>query len=217
LPSEIRQSEKSVGSEIAECSLASSDIDRAEALASDARLVQRCICGEVLAWEEIYQKCHEPLCTAIRVRLGRLANDPHLVDEIAARSWYAVLDKDGAKLKKYDPKRGAGILTFLKLIASDEISRFFLSQRRRMQREIISQSRKHRGKAVIPSESITSSLTEFLVTLSPREQDFCNEYLLLSTNEDSMRFDLGYSATNIRQLTHRIYKKFLSFIGHESE
>jgi hypothetical protein len=213
LQAEIRQSEKSADIEIAESSSVNSDLDRAEALASDARLVQRCISGEVHAWEEIYHKCHEPLCAAIRMRLGRMANDPHLVDEIAARSWYVVLEKDGKRLKKYDPRRGAGILTFLKLIAYDEISRHFLSQQRRMKREIISHSRKRRAEAAVRSESITSSLAEFLITLSPHEQDFCNEYLLLENGEHA---DSAYTTTNIRQLTHRIYKKFLSYIGRNS-
>jgi hypothetical protein len=209
---EFRQSVKSAGSEIAESIVTNSDFELAEVPARDASLVQRCICGEVPAWDEIYHKCHDPLCTAIRVRLGRLANDPHLVDEMAARTWYAVLKNDGARLRKYDPRRGAGILTFLKLIAYDEISRHFLSEQRRMKREIIGHSRKP-GCGGGLDELITSSLSEFIITLSPREQDFCNEYLLLSADEDGARSDSSYSATNIRQLTHRIYKKFLGYIG----
>jgi hypothetical protein len=192
------------------------DFDNAESLASDARLVQRCISGEVSAWEEIYHKCHEPLCTTIRIRLGCSANDPHLVDEIAARSWYAVLEKDGKRLKKYDPRRGAGILTFLKLIAYDEISRHFQSEQRRLKREIISHFRNRRAEDTSRGGSITSSLPEFLITLSSCEKDFCNEYLLLSADEDGMQSASAYSATNIRQLTHRIYKKFLSYIGHNA-
>ena len=215
LQAKIRQPEEPAGREVVEGALAKTDFDRAELLESNARLVQRCIAGEVLAWEEIYQKCHDPLCTAIRIRLGRLANDPHLVDEIAARTWYAVLDKDGARLKKYDSKRGAGILTFLKLIAYDEISRYFLSNQRRIKRELISHSHKRRAEVAGQSESITSSLSEFLITLSPREQDFCNEYLLLAGDEEGVQVEVGYSPTNIRQLTHRIYKKFLTYIGRK--
>jgi hypothetical protein len=216
LKADIDQTIEMMDDDTIECLPASPESNYAAALANDIDLVQRCIRGEVLAWEEIYHKCHDPLCTAIRIRLGILARDPHLVDEIAARSWYAIIEKDGAKLRKYDPKRGAGILTFLKLIAYDEISRYILSNQRRIKREMVSQMRKGRSKATTSGESMTAALSEFLVTLSPREQAFCREHLLLVEDENGVQSDFACSATNIRQITHRIYKKFLNFIGHSS-
>ena len=52
-------------------------------------LVDRCLLGEVAAWEEIYRQCHDPLCAAIKSLLGPGFHDPNLVDDIAARVWYA--------------------------------------------------------------------------------------------------------------------------------
>ncbi len=81
--------------------------DAAEAfLQADRQLVDRCLAGEVAAWEEFYAQCHKPLGTAIRIMLGR-PHDPNLVAEIAARVWYALVAKDGELLARYSPAYGA--------------------------------------------------------------------------------------------------------------
>lgn len=72
-------------------------------LQADRQLVDRCLAGEVAAWEEFYAQCHDPLCTAIRIMLGRPHGDPNLVDEIASRVWYALVANDGKLLGRYSP------------------------------------------------------------------------------------------------------------------
>ena len=47
---------------------------------ADALLAQRCLAGEVAAWEQLYRQCHEPLLASIRVMLGRQSSDVSLVD-----------------------------------------------------------------------------------------------------------------------------------------
>lgn len=84
---------------------------------ADLHLVDRCLNGEVAAWEELYAQCHEPLCTAIRSKLRQGITDPNLVDEMAARVWYAVVKNDGELLSRYDPERGGRVITFLRAIA----------------------------------------------------------------------------------------------------
>ena len=77
-------------------------------LQADRQLVDRCLAGEVAAWEEFYAQCHDPLCTAIRIMLGRPHGDPNLVDEIASRVWYALVANDGKLLGRYSPDLARG-------------------------------------------------------------------------------------------------------------
>ncbi len=77
--------------------------------------MERCLAGEVAAWEELYAQYHDVLLASVRCFLGQARSDHNLVDEIAARVWYALVANDGALLAKYDPKRGARIITFMRL------------------------------------------------------------------------------------------------------
>ncbi|MCC6127018.1 MAG: sigma-70 family RNA polymerase sigma factor [Pirellulales bacterium] len=182
------------------------------ALAEDAGLVARCIGGEVAAWEELYRKCHEPLCTTIRIHLGKSGSDAQLVDELAARVWYALVDRDGKQLTKYSPRRGS-ILTYIRLIARKEISHHFRSEQRRLKKEFASLVHRNRRESADRSESLSSMLAEFLSSLTPRERDFCCEYLHVSGDDNAMLADHSFSSAYIWQMTRRIYKKFLSYVG----
>ena len=46
----------------------------------------------------LYAQCHEPLLLSIRIMLGPRNTDANLVDEIAARVWYALVANDGELL-----------------------------------------------------------------------------------------------------------------------
>ena len=74
-------------------------------LCADGLLAKRCLAGEVAAWEELYAQCHEPLLISIRIMLGPQSADASLVDEIAARVWYALVANDGKLLSRYKPSR----------------------------------------------------------------------------------------------------------------
>ncbi len=185
----------------------------AEARTADKALVQRCLEGEVAAWEELYLKCHETLLGTIRVLLGRPAVDSHLVEEIAARVWFAVVNRDGAGLAKFDPQRG-GIHTFLKYVAQDEIHAIFAPNAARLKHELKSM-RRDRLTAGDRNESLGSTIAEFIATLTPHERQFCEEYLLLTAAEDGDFSPAAYSSTNVWQLTRRVYKKFMRYLGRD--
>ncbi len=178
-------------------------------LQGDRHLVDRCLAGEVAAWEEFYGQCHDPLCTAIRIMLGRPHGDPNLVDELAARVWYALLAKDGELLAKYSPQYGARLITFMKVLARDEISRHFRSEIRRRQREFSAHYKRSQSASVDSGDS-PDGLKQFLSTLTPQEHSFCCEVLLSEAAADG---PLSRSAANIWQLTHRVYTKLLHFLG----
>ena len=176
---------------------------------ADAALAARCVAGEVVAWEELYAQCHAPLCVAIQHMLGGRSFDASLVDEIAARVWYALVAKDGQRLARYSPKQGARLITYLRGMARDELGRHYRSEIRRRRRETI--FAKFRPKASDSDlESSPSVVAEFLDTLTPAERGFCCEVLLSdeSAEEKSKR-----SQTNIWQLTRRTYKKMMRFLG----
>jgi hypothetical protein len=200
------------GGEIGENDSVKSELDDNDVLAADAILVERCIQGEVAAWESLYHKCHAPLCTSIRIRLGRLGSDAQLVDELAARVWYLLVAKDGEQLTKYRMHRKS-ILTFIRLLARRVITDYFRTERRRMKNEFSSLIEKKRSEIVTHAETLPLLWTEFLALLTPRERQFCFEYLQVSPDDRRIEIDDGYSPANIWQLTRRIYKKFLSYIG----
>ena len=80
----------------------------------DRALVDRCLEGDPGAWEELYRHCHPLLLSYIKILLGGGASDPNLVDEISARVWYALIEKGGRLLARYDSRRGARLITFLR-------------------------------------------------------------------------------------------------------
>ena len=79
-----------------------------EGICADGLLAKRCLAGEVAAWEQLYAQCHEPLLVSIRIMLGSQSADANLVDEIAARVWYALVANDGELLSRYKPSRALG-------------------------------------------------------------------------------------------------------------
>ena len=210
----IIDTDEIVGGAAARSGNYTSDHDGAMA---DLHLVDRCLNGEVAAWEELYAQCHEPLCAAIRAKLRHGITDPNLVDELAARVWYAVVTNDGELLARYDPKRGGRVGTFLRAIARDEIGRHFRGERRRMEREVASLREHSHNPLKEVGVPIAASFNEFVQTLTPHEQNFCESYLMAETGDTELALKSSrYSPANIWQLTHRIYKKMLAFLGKTS-
>jgi hypothetical protein len=194
----------------AEVPLEAADEATCEAfLQADRQLVDRCLAGEVAAWEDLYAQCHQPLCSAIRIMLGRPHVDLNLVDEIAARVWYAVVAKDGEMLARYAPGRGARLITFFCALARDEIGRHFRAEIRRRNREL-SGLRERPRSGQLESAYSAIGLQEFLSTLTPQERVFCCEVLLAEPGPGG---ETSRSGSNIWQLTHRVFQKLQSFLA----
>jgi len=204
----MSQSARSRGSESKE--------DRAERrakLRADGLLAKRCLAGEVAAWEEIYAQCHEPLLVSISIMLDPKYSDASLVDEIAARVWYALVANDGELLARYKPKRGARLITFLRALAKDEIVRHIRSEVRRRNREVASLRvrPKHLGQDDSQSSNI---LGEFFGTLTQSEKIFCSNYLLAAPAD---AVDQTYTKANVWQLSHRIRRKLNHFFNQDQQ
>jgi DNA-directed RNA polymerase specialized sigma24 family protein len=174
----------------------------------DQQLVERCLAGDVAAWEDIYAQCQDPLLALIKGMLR--TPDASLIDEIAARVWYALVANDGAILTRFDPSRGNRLITFMRAIARDEAKRYFRAEVRRRERETIATRRKSaeaESGAPIPHFLVD----EFLTTLSPGDRSFCLEHVLSAPQ------DVGIPTSRPAgwQQTRRLYKKLLAFLGRE--
>jgi hypothetical protein len=176
---------------------------------ADGLLAKRCLAGEVAAWEEFYLQCHEPLLTSIRIMLGPQSADASLVDEIAARVWYALVANDGELLSRYKPSRGARLITFMRTRAKSEMVHYIRAEVRRRKRELAARRERPQYQSQDGAPPV-NFLAEFLDMLTPREQVFCNEHLF---GESSDVVGGTYSTSNIWQRSHRILRKLLRFLG----
>jgi len=176
----------------------------------DQQLVDRCLAGDVAAWEDLYSQCHGPLLSLIKGILSTAA-DANLVDEIAARVWYALVANDGELLTRFDHSRGNRLITFMRAIARDETKRYFRAEIRRREREAIVVREK---SVVSTSDGITPHflVEEFLTTLSPSDRSFCLEHVLAAPAQDVIP---TASRPPVWQRTRRIYKKLIAFLGRE--
>jgi DNA-directed RNA polymerase specialized sigma24 family protein len=181
---------------------------------TDYRLAQRCLAGEVAAWEALYARCHTALLISVRILLGGAGADADLVDEIAARVWYTLVAEDGEILARYSPDRGARLITFMRAIAKDLACRYFRSERRRRRRQAVAVcSKLWQGK--VPNTSVESnpSVDEFLGTLDSSERQFCDEHLLDLPGTEPDDDGQGPSPVSIWRWSRRIYQKLSRFLA----
>ena len=179
----------------------------------DRQLLGRCLAGEVNAWDELYYAFNPELLSSIEVLLGGGDSDLNLVDEIAARVWYALIENDARLLARYDPRRGARLITFLRAVAKTEVSRHFRREHRRQMRERIAL----RGKPLHqPADDAETAvlLAEFLPTLTTAEREFYEDHLAACPGGGPW-VDREPLSVNARQLAHRIREKLLRLLGRE--
>lgn len=180
---------------------------------ADRLLIDRCQAGDVAAWEMLYRQCHGPLLLAIKIFLGRYSAGEDLAEEIAARVWFNLVDDNGALLDRFDSRRGCRLTTFLAALAKRDVLRYLRGERRRHARENASRPSPGSQRAVPPppEADFSVSLDEFLDTLSLREREFCESYLLANSHDDVNAF----SPANRWQLRHRVRRKLIDFLGDE--
>ncbi len=182
---------------------------------NDRMLVDRCVSGDVEAWEDLYALCHASLLTSVRCMLGGASEDPNLVEEIAAAVWFTLIANDGERLDRYDPRRGARLVTYLRAVARDQIKGFFRSEGRRRSREMEAFERTRNREPELQTPRI--EWQEFLRVLTPAEREYCTDVLLkdlsLVSVEERARISKAYTRTNAWQLKHRIRAKMKEFFS----
>ncbi|MEX2187371.1 MAG: hypothetical protein WD875_11270 [Pirellulales bacterium] len=195
--------------------------------ARDRQLVDRALSGQPGAWDALYDRCHQPLLAAIRAIIANRAVDPNLIDELAARVWYAVVRDEGRLLDRFDPSRGCVLTTYLALLAKDEASRLFRSERRRRRREtaVATSEKKTPTKNQANPAAAQLTLAEFAATLTPAEKTFYEEITVAGSQPKNGQDDKngtekangaaqsnGRSQANEWQLNHRVRRKLERFL-----
>jgi len=178
----------------------------------DGRLVERCLSGDVSAWSEIYQEQHDSLLALIRRFLNRAGRDLNLVEEIAARVWYALIKNDFELLSKFDVARGCRLATYLAVVAKNETRVLFRSERRRKTREQLASRRDITAAPSVVESSRLVADDEFLTTLSQAERAFFQD-VLMAPAVDREEAEQAYSAENNWQLRSRVRKKLEQYIS----
>lgn len=179
----------------------------------DGELVLRCLAGDAGSWRQLYCQCHGPLLAAIHAYLGPSQFDKTLVDEIAARVWYRLVQNNCEVLKRFDVNRGCRLATYLSMLAKTQSRILLRSERRRRTRE----REVCRPEMRFPNEEVPCdgnlSEQEFVDTLTSLERTFYRE--VLSTPAISGE-KLQYRPPEISQLRHRIKKKLARFLQGET-
>lgn len=178
---------------------------------ADLVLVNRCRAGDGQAWAEIHTKCHGHLVRQIQYTLGDRARDANLVEEIAARVWYALIADEGTLLGRYQPMKGSGLEKYLAAIARFEVLRHQRGEFRRRRRERETQALRQTAHNERDFADMELDVVDFLPNLTPREREFF-DLVLLGGDGHGEGETMGVSAPNAWQLRHRIRKKLLSFL-----
>jgi DNA-directed RNA polymerase specialized sigma24 family protein len=186
------------------------EVDKRSLVHEDRELVERCIAGEVAAWETLYHRHHDGLLTAIRATLGRRFADPNLVDEIAARVWYALVVRDAELLSRFAEDRGCRLSTYLAAIAKRQAASLLRRERRRRRRErLASQAAPRPGAG--DDGTASAELDELVRQLTPREREFFDGQLTATAGTEGAE---DYSEANRWQLRSRIHRKLMKLIAH---
>jgi len=171
--------------------------------------VEGCLNGDAGSWHRLYSQFHEPLLASIHAYLGPKQFDQSLVDEIAARVSYALVQNDCKLLGRFDIQRGCRLTTFLSMLAKTQ-SRILLrsEKRRRIRERGASRSELGFPQEEIPFEGNLSE-QEFVSTLSATERAFYRDVLVMPASHVR---GVNYQPPEISQLRHRIKKKLSRFL-----
>jgi DNA-directed RNA polymerase specialized sigma24 family protein len=174
--------------------------------AGDLYTIARCINGEEDAWESLFHRYQPRLLAIIKGYLGPRSEVGDLdAEEIAASIWYSLVVKDSARLRRYDPTRGAKLLTYLAALARREIWKRYRRAQCRQSRE----SSVARVDATPGDDARWGLLLqEFLETLTPRERQFCLNCLMAIEQGSEPPV---VSACNAWQLRSRVMRKLRCF------
>jgi DNA-directed RNA polymerase specialized sigma24 family protein len=168
------------------------------------------LAGDSAAWQQLYQHYHDGLLIAICNLLPSHQQQIDILDEIAARVWYALVRNRAELLGRFDPARGHRLADFLAGIARMVARQFLRSERRRRSHERTG-ARKLTWRQCISESELAAIFDEFNSALSAGEQSFVNNVLLLPP---SARPPDGQpcSGANFWQRRHRLRAKLRRFL-----
>ncbi len=178
-------------------------------LLEDRLLVDGCLAGDPESWEKIYQLHHDRLLMTIRALTFGTHIGAELVDEIAARVWFSIVDNQGRLLDRFDPNRGCRLIAFLTGIAKFETLNFFRSERRRKRREeLVSRDvdQQHQSQWHQSME-----IEDFATLLTPGEKDYLAYELACEHPGSDSTEEKAFTDTSRWQFRSRIQKKLRAY------
>jgi len=181
-----------------------------KAIRADRQLVDQCLCGDPAAWQQLYRQHHSRLTVAIAKLLPDQQNDINVVDEIAARVWYALVRNRAELLSRFDPARGRRLADFLGGIAR-MVARHYLRSERRRRRYERAGARKLTCRKTVSDSELAATFDEFNGALTASEQHFIKD-VLLSAACSQLSEGQRCSGSNLWQRRHRLRAKLLRFL-----
>ena len=136
-------------------------------LCSDAQLLSRCLAGHQEAWAELYRMCQPVLLQQIKSWLGPLRACGELAEEIAARVWLKLVERNHLRLSKFDPNRGVKVTTFLVALARYEHLMMVRERNRRSKREL---QRAMAMPSITVEDHLSVEIGEYLEILDAMEK-----------------------------------------------
>jgi hypothetical protein len=172
----------------------------------EAGLIRRCLEGDEPAWASLFAVYHPGLLKAARQHLGPRAVDTNRVEETVAAVWCALVSRAAAPLRRFDPRRGTGLLSYLAGMVAREVRRSRRAEGRRERLPAALARRSQRARGLAPASD--PPIDDFLATLDRRERQFCRAHLLgLPGVEAGPEPSQGYAW----QLRHRILTKLRTY------
>ena len=179
----------------------------------DRKLIDDCVRGDSASWDRLYGAFHGPLLASIKAYLRPARPDTSLVDEIAARVWYLLVQNNFELLDRFDVKRGCRLTTFLSMLAKTQSRILFRSERRRRIRE----REAYRPAIGTPIDAApydgNLSEQEFVSTLTSAERAFYKDVLVMPSASSGASYD----APETSQLRHRIKKKLNRYLNPDDQ
>jgi hypothetical protein len=163
-------------------------------------LAKECSLGTNEAWEWLTKRYQGRLEQALGKRLGNRGHDLCLIDDLATDIWDALVWQDYRLLARFNRHRGS-LATFLNCLAGQAV--LVYHQRRHAQRFILVPPEwlAENCAVIVVPEALEQE--EFRSTLPPRQQRFCDVYLLGTLPEEC----LEVTDVNYRALASRIARR----------
>ncbi len=193
---------------------------RQKAIQDDQHLLQQCLAGEPAAWENLYKSHHNGLIHAIVKLLPSQFRNIDVLDEIAARVWFALIRDRASLLRRFDPNRGHRLADFLAGVARMVARQYLRCERRRRRREIAG-ARKLTCRQSTSESELAAIVDEFNSALTAGELSFLNNVLLPGASrqqgENLSHPEAKYSKANYWQRRHRLRARLQRFLFDNQE
>ena len=167
-------------------------------------LVQRCLEGDQLAWHTLQDHYGGLVHRAVCRLVGPRAAAGLVVEEITARVWVGLFDRNCRRLRAFDPRRGP-LAHYLVALARAEVR----GERRRRRKVHVSLRDWELVETNASGDTMRLIFDEYLSTLPAKQKRFFERHLLQRAPENGAE---NLSAACIWKRKERSYKSLRAFL-----